>query len=322
MNLQTAVDEYLLAAAADGLKQATLKWYTSVFKELVKELGGGDLATITPKHLREYIVGLRSRKSRYIDASQKPEQEGGLSESSIVSHVTAMHALFLWCSREYSIPNPMGNIRRPPRPPAIPKAIDRNTFITIFNNAGEGHDGIRNRAILALFADSGCRLGGLCSMLILDIDLDRREAQVTEKGKYRTIQFTFYTAQLIRQWLAIRPNSQDLHVFTSFKHGNETKRLTESGVHQMLKRIKARTKVKGRVNPHSFRHNFAREYLKNGGDIVTLARLLGHSDINTTAAYYAVFSQNELKDMHGKYTPMNDLMPWLRSAEDEDKNEV
>lgn len=320
MNLATAVDEYLLAAAADGLKQATLKWYASVFKELVRVLGGGDLATITPKQLREYIVGLRQRTTRYVGATQKPEQEGGLSESSIVSHVTALHALFLWCSREYTMPNPMGNIRRPPRPVAIPKAIDRNTFITIFNGAGEGIEGIRNRAILALFADSGCRLGGLCTLMIPEIELENGKAYVTEKGKHRAIQFTFFTAQLISQWLAVRPRTSSLHAFTSFKH--EQGRLTESGVHQMLKRIKARTNVKGRVNPHSFRHNFAREYLKNGGDIVTLARLLGHSDINTTAAYYAVFSQNELKDMHGKYTPMNDLMPWLRSTEDEDKNEV
>lgn len=316
MNLKTAVDEYLLAAAADGLKTSSLKWYASIFRELVRDMGEMDISTITSKQLREYIVALRSRKARYIDSPQKPEQEGGLSESSIVSHVTALHALFLWCSREYAMHNPMGNIRRPPRPPAVPKAIDRQTFITIFNAAGEGADGIRNRAILALFADSGCRLGGLCTLMIPDLDLERCEAQVTEKGKYRTIQFTFFTAQLIRQWLNIRPASKELYVFTSFKHGNEAKRLTESGVHQMLKRIKAKTKVTGRVNPHAFRHNFAREYLKNGGDIVTLARLLGHSDINTTAAYYAVFSQSELKEMHGKYTPMNDLMKSLRQLEE------
>ncbi|MCU0476789.1 MAG: tyrosine-type recombinase/integrase, partial [Anaerolineae bacterium] len=78
-----------------------------------------------------------------------------------------------------------------------------------------------------------------------------------------------------------------------------------SGVHQMLKRLKAKAGVSGRVNPHSFRHNFAREYLRNGGEVVTLARLLGHEDVNTTAAFYAVFSKDELQSQHMKFSPIS-----------------
>lgn len=64
----------------------------------------------------------------------------------------------------------------------------------------------------------------------------------------------------------------------------------------------------GRVNAHAFRHNFARMYLMGGGDLVTLARLLGHTDVNVTAAYYAVFADDELADLQNRYSPMKRMM--------------
>lgn len=42
---------------------------------------------------------------------------------------------------------------------------------------------------------------------------------------------------------------------------------------------------KDKVHPHSFRHLFAKEFLTNGGDIATLADILGHSSLETTRIY-------------------------------------
>ena len=66
--------------------------------------------------------------------------------------------------------------------------------------------------------------------------------------------------------------------------------------------------MKGRVNPHSFRHTFGKEYVKAGGDIFTLARIMGHSDVNTTAQHYAVFNSEEVAASHEKYSPIHQLI--------------
>lgn len=42
---------------------------------------------------------------------------------------------------------------------------------------------------------------------------------------------------------------------------------------------------KDKVHPHSFRHLFAKDFLANGGDIATLADILGHSSLETTRIY-------------------------------------
>jgi len=75
-----------------------------------------------------------------------------------------------------------------------------------------------------------------------------------------------------------------------------------------LKRLKEAAGVRGRVNPHAFRHGYAREYIRNGGDLATLSRLMGHSDSAVTSWYYAVFETRELASSHDKYSPIAGLV--------------
>ena len=299
--VKAAIDEYLLACQADGLSAATLKWYRSILGMFENSFEDRALGEITPSDLRQYIVQLRSREDRYINAPQKPTQNGGLSEQSIAGYVTALHAFWGWVCTEYGIENPMRNIRRIKRQQPGPKAIDPGDFVLLFNSVRN----TRDRAILCFLADTGCRLGGLISLKLDDLDLIEQRATVTEKGgKRRTVVFTHYTREVLSAWLAERESSAP-EVFVSFK----TRRgLTGWGVSQLMKRLKKRAGVKGRVNPHSFRHQFARAYIENGGDIVTLAKLLGHSNINITTAYYAVWTEDELARLHEKYSPLRSFI--------------
>jgi site-specific recombinase XerD len=82
--------------------------------------------------------------------------------------------------------------------------------------------------------------------------------------------------------------------------------LTALGVSQILRRVGLRAGVTGAHNPHSFRHAFAREYLGNGGDLATLADLLGHADIGTTSMYL-IFAPNELQRKHDRFSPVPKL---------------
>jgi hypothetical protein len=78
--------------------------------------------------------------------------------------------------------------------------------------------------------------------------------------------------------------------------------LRREAVHRMLTRLKAKSGGVGPCNPHAFRHSFARTYLMSGGDLATLSQLMGHSDIATTAANYAVFLPGELQAKHRQHS--------------------
>lgn len=309
MLLSAAVLEFLVALQADGLSPATVKWYRSILRSLVQQHPHDELTSLSAVTLRAYIVKLRDRLT-YTDAPQKPRQNRKMALASVDSHVTALHSFWAWCAREYDIPNPMANIRRAPRRSPEVKAISPENFVKLFEATSDRVAGVRDRALLAFLADTGCRLGGVVSLKLDDLDVEGCRALVREKGnKTRTVVFTSITARFLASWLSVR-SKRTGYVFTSVVYPHNP--LSKDGVEQILKRLKHRAGVTGRVNPHSFRHAFAREYLRRGGDIVTLARLLGHSDVNTTAAYYAVFSQDELAELHEKYSPLRGLLSEVR----------
>ncbi len=56
----------------------------------------------------------------------------------------------------------------------------------------------------------------------------------------------------------------------------------------MVRRLKARVGVTGRLSPHSLRHTFARSYLVNGGDAFSLQRVLGHTTLDMVKRYVAL----------------------------------
>lgn len=84
--------------------------------------------------------------------------------------------------------------------------------------------------------------------------------------------------------------------------------LDEDGLGEVLRRLKKVAGITGRVNPHSFRHAFAREWLRNGGDLSTLSSMLGHAIPAVTARFYAVFTDFELGEFHERFSPLHKLV--------------
>jgi site-specific recombinase XerD len=307
MNLLQALDAFILACQADGLAPATVKHYESKLRRLCHSMGQApidSLDSITTNDLRRYIIDMRQQTERYIDAPQKPTQAGGYSPESVNTHIRALHRFFKWCALEYDIPNPMAKIRYPQPQKQAPKGISTGDIIRMLQVAGDDMAGARDRAIVAFLADTGCRLGGLVGLTANTLYLERRQALLVEKGNnQRMVGFTLFTHGLLSKWLEHHPGLSP-SIFTSMNTGAG---LTHSGVSLMLKRLKARAGITGRANAHAFRHNFAREFIINGGDISILAKILGHKSMTTTAAFYAIFTEDELSEIHAKFSPLNNL---------------
>lgn len=287
MNIESALEDFLLACQADGLRLATITWYRSLLGAFAREYPGKALQDIGTSDLRRYLVALRSK----------------YSEDSVNGHTRALHRFWTWCSAEFQIANPMRSIRYPRKPEPKPKAISPGDVAALFQSCGDDLAGIRNRALLAFLWDTGCRAGGLLHLRVEDVDLDNRRALVTEKGgQTRAIVFTDFTAALLARWFDARQPSPVV-----FYNLDTLEQLSPSGLRGILKRMARRAGVTGRVNPHSFRHGFAREYLDAGGDLATLSKLLGHRDVSTTLAHYIYFTNREIAAKHEKFSPVKKL---------------
>jgi site-specific recombinase XerD len=88
---------------------------------------------------------------------------------------------------------------------------------------------------------------------------------------------------------------------------SRTAPLTYSGVMQAYKRILRRAGISGpRSGPHTLRHTFATEFLRRGGSLPALQRILGHADVSTTQIYMHLLL-SDLRREHSSASPANGL---------------
>lgn len=310
--IEVAAKQFLLACRAEGLSAKTIQWYRHLLNSLTAQFYGQSLESIDANTVRQYLADLRDRKSRYVKARNRPEIEGGLSHESLRDHMRAMRRFFNWCTAEYQLDparNPMLRIRMPGRDHSEPKAISLEDLRALLVATDDSQFGIRDRAMIAFLADTGCRAAGLLTLTRSNTHLAEGYALVHEKGRRdRRVPFTPYTSALLQDWIRVRPPEAENDIFfCSLATNTFGQQLTLSGLHSMLKRLKKRSGVTGRINPHSFRHGFARQYLLNGGDLATLAQLMGHSDVSVTVGYYAVYKDAELARLHERFSPMRNI---------------
>ena len=79
--------------------------------------------------------------------------------------------------------------------------------------------------------------------------------------------------------------------------------LTHHALHRLVKRLGDRAGVKN-VHPHRFRHTFGTEYLRNGGQMIALQELLGHSDLEMVKRYVH-FVAADVKRDHEHASPVD-----------------
>jgi integrase/recombinase XerD len=153
-----------------------------------------------------------------------------------------------------------------------------------------------------LFLDVGIRASELCDLKIEDLDNRNNRIFVRHgKGmKERMLPFSPRTGQMIWRYLATRKEAdpQDPLFISKLNRPMSRQKLSE-----MFRVIGRRANVKG-VYPHRFRHTFAIQYLRNGGNAYTLQAMLGHSGLETVKMYLKL-AQMDIDDVHKRASPVD-----------------
>jgi integrase/recombinase XerD len=87
------------------------------------------------------------------------------------------------------------------------------------------------------------------------------------------------------------------------------KRLSRSRINKILKEhcnnVGVRKEV--RCSPHDCRHYFAQKQLRNGIDIYSLSRLMGHFDTQITSKYLRGLEQEDILEIGRLHSPLNNI---------------
>ncbi len=165
--------------------------------------------------------------------------------------------------------------------------------------------GDRDRAIVLTLLDTGCRAAEFVLLNVGDVNLATGTAVVRQgKGnKPRTVFIGAKTRREVQRYLRHRG---DLAPSDPLWATDEGGRLTVVGLRQIMRRRAERI---GLPEPglHTFRRAFAIACLRNGVDVISLQRLLGHADLSVIRRYL-VQTEVDLAQAHQKGSPVDNLL--------------
>jgi integrase/recombinase XerC len=286
---------FLIACKVNGLSPNTLRDYAyklNRFNSFCLELKVHDVKKFTVNHARLFILRLQE--------TNQPVSVG--------DYFRCLHRFFSWLVNEEVLKeNPISRAR-PPRaaqkviiPFTLPQIqtllslCPSNTFL-----------GIRNRAIILTFLDTGLRLSELASVQLKDIDFDKETIKVKGKGaKERVVRIGRIAQKALLRYLLIR---QDQHPCLWVTE--ERRPITVDGIAQVIKKtLKVQAQLQGvRCSPHTFRHTFGTQALRNKADLREVQSLLGHSTLRTTLRYVATVNSEDAVISHRCFSPVDNLL--------------
>lgn len=168
-------------------------------------------------------------------------------------------------------------------------------------------EGKRNRAILELFFSTGLRLAELRGLSRRDLNFTTREISVRGKrGKIRIVFLSDRSVDALKEYLECRldhlvPLFINYHdrALNALPPG-ESFRLSANNIYRIVKKYALAAGIVSNPSPHTLRHSFATDLLRNGADLRSVQELLGHKDLSTTQIYTHV-TNPQLKEVHQKF---------------------
>ena len=289
--ISQVMEQYIEAKKAQRISPNTLKDYNNAFQKFKKTYGEDTVfRTITSREIAHFL-------GQYTELSKK----------TVLNHHTALSSLWHWAITQEIVRSNVVRQVTPPRPEKreiIP--LSKSEVGALFKAASRTDFPFRDRAILFIFLDTGLRLSEISNVKLKDINwIDIPSFVVMGKGgKERRLPLSKTTVQGILDYLGTRNiilpvHNHNGHLFLN----NKGQSFTLHGIRKLLYRLSEDAQIR-RVNPHRLRHTFAIWYLRLGGNIYVLQKILGHSTLDMVKRYLAIV-QTDIENDHKQASPVS-----------------
>lgn len=291
MKLSHALEGFWLSKRLD-FSAATIQNYERVFREFLARLGDREVDAITSDDIRRYLEYLHKRRK--------------LSKRSVHSHWAILSSLWTWAEWELQIPHiirgtiPAPSYRKRAIIPFTQDEIKRLLDVSAYNKPWRARNGrqvrskrptaARDKAILLTLLDTGVRASELCALTLQDYDTKRGRLRVQRgKGdKERFVMVGTRTGKALWRYLSMRPTATPTDPLFITR---EKRPLRREQLLNLVSRLGEQAEVNN-VHPHRFRHTFAIQFLRNGGNVLMLKELMGHEKLEMLMVYVQLAEQD------------------------------
>lgn len=298
--LRNVIAEYRAALRTAGRSARTIRWYgdhLDAFAAFVERDGGrATLDDLCPPVARQWLLATQAGRDR------------PLAPASLAGRVRSLRAFGSWVAREYELDeDPLRRLPIPRVPQLVVPSLREADLRELLRATETSREPQRDRAIVLLLLDTGLRLSEAAGLRIRDIDLIEGRATVMGKGaRQRIVPIGRRTRQALRRTLAPRGElGLDDPLFVTA----DGEALSPHGFQQVFRRLRGRVTLSTRCSPHVLRHTFARSFLRNGGDVFSLQRILGHSprSLQVTRRYLDL-DDDDVRAVHREASPVDRLL--------------
>lgn len=248
-----------------NVSPATLEWYKHSFKWLPSESPSQD-------ELKDAVMRMR---------------EKGLKATGCNSAIRAINAYLKWSGSALKIPALK-------EPELILPTFTAEQVSRLVKWKPQTFYQRRLHLLVLVLLDTGCRISEALSLRVSEIDFDNLLVTLDGKGsKQRMVPFSFELRKVLFRFVT-EYRKPDALLFSSRSE-------TKLGRRVMLRDVKLLCKRLG-FNPpartlHAFRHTFAVNYIRRGGSVFHLQKVLGHSTLEMTRRYANLVTA-DLQAMH------------------------
>lgn len=266
----------------------------------VKELSVTEAEDVTQLHIKKYI--------------QERQRVGKEVNRTINNNIATLKVFFQYLVSEEFIDeqsNPMRRIKNLKEEKTVIVTFNDDEVSRIINDLKEEtYSNVRDKLILIMLFDTGIRVSELCG--IKNDDIARRHILIHGKGsKQRLVYISNIMRKYMRKYEELKQERfkkrlQD-EIEDYYFLDQSAVRLSRSRINKILKEHcnNAGVRKEVRCSPHDCRHYFAQKQLRNGIDIYSLSRLMGHFDTQITSKYLRGLEQEDILQIGRLHSPLN-----------------
>lgn len=285
--MEELAKEFILDCKVRNLAPRTVRNYEkqlSYFTRFLQEAQGvKELEELKPVHIKQFIVMLQGKKN-------KP--------SYINDLLKAVKCLCAYAFDEGYAPDLITKkIKNVKEPKVLIHTFSDDEIIKMVQHYdGADYLSVRNRLMLMMLFDTGLRISEIIEMKPDQI----REGYFVVYGKGRKERVVPQNA-IVCKWMMKYDRVRE--VYFEYKKAEDYyflskngKRLTPEAVNKFMKKAANDVGINPlvRVSPHTCRHTFAHQELKNGLDLYSLSRLLGHESVSITQRYLEAVRDDQI----------------------------